>query len=115
MWIVTAKGFLSVVSNRDEQTPENALLVRSRVREDIEDYAGFVEGRTSTCPQIIEIPQADYEHRCTTSRELFAKYLEQHAMAIDYPNFKSEVAKTSVPQARIYERVWAVLRDLSSE
>jgi len=114
MWIVTTKGFLSVVSNRDERTPEDALLVRSRAREDIEDYAGFVEGRTSTRPQIIEIPQADYEHRCTTSRELFAAYLGQHATAIDYPNFKSEVAKTSAFRARIYQRVWSVLLDLGS-
>ena len=32
MWIVTTRGFLSVVSNRDERTPEDALLARSRAR-----------------------------------------------------------------------------------
>ena len=42
MWIITTRGFLSVVQNTDAKAPNEALLVRARVREDLDHFADFV-------------------------------------------------------------------------
>lgn len=46
MWIVTTKGFLSAVQNLDAKAPHEALLVRGRVRADLERFADSAAGRS---------------------------------------------------------------------
>ena len=111
MWITTTAGFLSVVQNLDSTGPGDAILVRGRVRADLEHLADFV-ARHGGRPAVTETPLSDYGYRLTTSREMFASYLTEQVGALNYPNFKNEVAKTDPCRARIYARVWEVLRDL---
>jgi hypothetical protein len=42
MWIITTRGFLSVVQNADAKASHEALLVRGRVRADLDHFADFV-------------------------------------------------------------------------
>jgi len=111
MWITTTRGFLSIVQNADAKAPHDALLVRGRVREDLDHFADFV-ARHGDRPAVIATPRFDYGYRLTTSRVMFAGYLAECVNALDYPNFKDEVAAADPERAHIYARVWGVLRDL---
>ncbi len=111
MWLVTTDGFLSVAQNLDSIGAGVTILVRGRVRADLEHLADFV-ARHGSRPAVTETPLSDYGYRLTTSREMFASYLTEQVGALNYPNFKNEVALADPRRARIYARVWEVLRDL---
>ncbi len=111
MWIVTTKGFLSAVQNRDAKAPHEALLVRGRVRADLERFADFAAGRGDR-PAVVESPDADYGYRLTTSRETLAAFLALCVDALDYPNFKNEIAKVDEERAHVYTDVWSALNGL---
>jgi len=111
MWIVTTNGFLSIVQNLDSTGPDDALLVRGRVRADLERFADFA-ARRGARPAVVESPDADYGFRLTTSREALAAFLVERVAALDYPNFKSEVAKGEPGRAHLYMDVWSALHGL---
>jgi len=111
MWLITTQGFLSVVRNLDSKGPHDALLVRGRLAGDLELFADFAAQRGKR-PAVIETSDADYGFRLTTSRDAFAAFVAERVVALDYPNFKSEVAKTDPERAHAYMDVWAALRGL---
>lgn len=111
MWLITTQGFLSVVQNADAKAPHEALLVRGRVREDLDHFADFV-ARHGERSGVVETPEADYGYRLTTARAVFAAYLADQVDALTYPNFKNEVAKTDPDRAHVYMGVWTALRRL---
>ena len=111
MWLITKNGFLSVVQNLDSKGPGDALLVRGRVRGDLEHFAGAA-ARLGERPEIVETPRADYGFRLTTSRAVLAAYVAGQVGALDYPNFKSEIAKDDPERAHVYMDVWSALRGL---
>jgi hypothetical protein len=111
MWIITTQGFLSIVQNTDSKTPSEALLVRGRVREDLEHFASFA-ARQSERPAVTSTPDFDYGYRLTTSREAVASYLVEQMGALNYPNFKNEVARRDPKRAHVYMGVWTALHDL---
>jgi hypothetical protein len=112
MWLLTTSGFLSVVRNLDSTGPSDALLVRGRVRVDLEQFADFAAARGPR-PAVVETPDADYGFRLTTSRETLTAFVAAGVAAIDYPNFKSEIFKTDPVRESVYEDAWAALRGLS--
>lgn len=106
MWLLTPRGFYSVVANNDD--PET-VLVRARVRGDLEELADLVGGL-----EILETPERDYRWRAVVSRTAWSGALVLLAAEIDYPNFKSEVAlRQGHERAGVYHEVWATLRGLS--
>jgi len=111
MWIITTSGFLSVVQNLNSTGPEDALLVRGRVRADLERFADFAAGRGARSA-VVESPDADYGFRLTTSREVLAAFVAERVAALDYPNFKSEIYKADPVRENVYEDAWAVLHGL---
>jgi len=111
MWLITTQGFLSVVRNLDSNGPDDALLVRGRVRADLERFADFAAQRGAR-PAVVETPNADYGFRLTTSRESLVAYLAEQVGALDYPNFKNEVARTDPRRAHVCMDVWTALRKL---
>ena len=111
MWIITTRGFLSIVQNADAKTPNEALLVRARTRADIDHFVDFAAAHGDR-PDVTETPDFDYGFRLTTSRTAFASYLSEYVEALSYPNFKNEVGKSNVNRAHLYTRVWSVLREL---
>ncbi len=105
VWLLTPRGFYSAVANRDD--PET-VLVRARVREDLEQLAGVV-GEL----EILETPDADYRWRTIVSRRAWTGALILMAAEIDYPNFKAEVARRQGHgRAGVYGEVWAALLGL---
>jgi len=112
MWLFTTGGFLSIVRNLNATGPEDALLVRGRVRADLERFADFA-GERGARPEVVASPEADYGFRLTTSRETLAAFAAGRVAALDYPNFKSEIYRTDPVREKVYEGVWGVLHGLS--
>jgi hypothetical protein len=106
MWLLTTSGFYSVVAHRDNS---DTLIVRTRLREDLEEL------RRSYLPdlEIVEGGDSDYEFRALVSRMEWEHAVRQLVGDIDYPNFKDAVdQRQGNHRARIYARVWMVLREL---
>lgn len=105
MWVTTTRGFFSVVAHRDK--PET-VLVRARVREDLEalaELAGPLD--------ITDTPDGDYGFRAEAARERWSAALVLLASEIDYGNFKNAVAeRQGHERAGVYGRVWSALREL---
>ena len=113
MWIATKSGYLSIVRNSNPDCPAaEEMLVRSRVREDLEYFAGYA---SSSAHYLVVrcTPEADYPYRLFCSRSAVARFLASQADEITYENFKSEIAKTDRPRALVYTRVWAALHGLT--
>ena len=105
MWLLTTRGFYSVVE--DHHDP-GRLLVRARVREDVEALADLIPGL-----EVEETPDRDYRFRASVTREDWASAAAQLARAIDYPNFKNAVAdRQGFERAHMYSGVWGLLLGL---
>jgi hypothetical protein len=111
MWLLTTRGFCSVVQDTTDPSGDT-LLVRGRVREDLEALAALAAGD----PEVLETPGHDYRFRLRLSREGFAGLAADLAREVDYPNFKDAVAeRQGAARARRYGEVWATLLGLQRE
>lgn len=105
MWVITTQGFYSAVAHRDEP---DCVIVRARTRDDIEALRRQIPDL-----EPFEDATADYRHRAVIDRAEWVAAVAQLASAIDYDNFKDEVAAEDGPaRASIYSQVWGVLRRL---
>lgn len=105
MWLITTRGFFSVVAHRDDA---DSVLVRARVRSDLESLAELVPGI-----EIEHTPRADYEWRASMPRSEWERVAAALAAEVDYPNFKNAVAELQgKTRASLYAEVWLTLRRL---
>ena len=98
MWLMTTRGFYSVVEHRDDA---DRLIVRARCRGDIEALAGLVSGMP------VELASADYAWRVEVTRSEWQAAMQVLVGEIAYPNFKSAIVDRDHHEA--YMRVWSVL------
>ena len=98
MWIVLNKSFLSIVKNRNN---ENQLLVRARVKGDIEKVFEDAD--------VFEDENADYKYRSYISRENVANVISNELLNIEYDNFKNSVSKNDTHRVSAYMNVWNAL------
>ena len=102
MWLITTRGFYSVVADHHE---DGHVLVRARVREDLESLADLIPGL-----EVEETPERDYRFRASVPRDVWAAAATALAGEIDYPNFKNAVADRQGPErAHVYSDVWVTL------
>ena len=105
MWVLTPRGFFSVVEDREDA---HFLIVRSRVRSDLDHLRDLLPDLRPW-----HDPAADYTWRARVERHQWAFALGMMAGEIDYPNFKDAVAdRQGSARARLYGRVWSVLLEL---
>jgi hypothetical protein len=110
MWIFTRIGFFSAVENTQDPA---TLLVRARVRADIEHLADRL--REQGCPcEVRETPDRDYRWRLIVPKAVFAEVVGALAAGIDYPNFKDAVHE-GTSRDRAYMRVWSAMRDIQDD
>ena len=103
MWIFTTIGFFSVVE--DPEHP-NTLKIRARAREDLE----ALRDRYLPDLEIVESSNTDYRFRAFVHRDEWEHAARSLAADIDYPNFKSAVAKRQGhSRAGRYARVWQIM------
>ena len=101
MWIFTPTGFVSAVYKN------NNLQVRARDAQSLQELANL------TASQIIKTPLADYPYRVSISKESFTEWISKQIEALDYPNFKSEIASTRGDNfAKPLNQVWSVMHDV---
>jgi hypothetical protein len=101
MWVFTTSGFVSAVYK------DGALQVRSRDRKSLQALS------KETNVAIIATPLADYPYRIAITNEQFSKWVSAQAMAVDYKNFKSEVADTlGYGFAKPLNQVWSAMHDV---
>ena len=104
--MLTTLGFFSVVQSRGDA---DTLLVRARVREDLERL------RDAHLPdlEILEHHGTDYRFRAIVPRAQWVWAATAMAAEVDYDNFKNAVAqRQGLVRARIYGRVWHELHEL---
>ncbi len=114
MWVFTTCGFYSVVKKSHSTADE--LEVRGRCRKDLE----VLKRKTGAKSKILANAGTDYPFRVRINREIWARFLAELAMEIDYPNFKDEVLFNKAESARarkrrhnVYHEVWKALLSLS--
>jgi UDP-3-O-acyl-N-acetylglucosamine deacetylase len=101
MWVFTTSGFLSAVYK------DGAMQVRARDRKSLEALS------KETAAAIIATPLADYPYRIAITNEQFSTWLSQQVMAIDYKNFKSEIADTrGYGFAKPLNKVWSAMHEV---
>lgn len=104
MWVMTTKGFYSVVETKD-----GMAMVRTRDRADLE---ALVDA-TGTAAPILETSHADYPFRVIVTKEEWARFVYDEARAIDYSNFKAAVTKRQGGLRHdVYMRVWSALHGI---
>tara|TARA_B100000242_G_C42744976_1_gene347468 strand:+ start:100 stop:411 length:312 start_codon:yes stop_codon:yes gene_type:complete len=101
MWIVLNKSFLSIVKNRNN---ENELLVRARVKGDIEKVFENAD--------VFEDENADYKYRAYIDRKNVADKISDELLKINYDNFKNSVSKDEYNRKNAYMNVWSALNKL---
>lgn len=115
MWVFTQSGFYSVVAyvppdegRHDQQ--EDFLLVRARVREDLERLRQWIPD-----VRIQEHEGADYRFRAVVAREEWKRILAGEVDSVNYTNFKNRVAERQGHERHdAYKQVWSALRRLQS-
>lgn len=100
MWIFLSNAYLSIVSCPTDRTK---LLVRARVRGDIERVFGSDHAVTKT-------PGRDYLYRATIPRRYVAAKMVCLVTDIDYGNFKDSVADNQYHDA--CSRTWFAMKAL---
>ena len=96
MWVMLNNSFLSVVENRNNK---NELLVRARIKGDIENIFNDVK--------TFEDEKADYKYRAFIPRDLVEKVIASQVASINYANFKGSISLDDEMRHRAYMRVWS--------
>jgi len=114
MWIVTQKGFYSIVAYDPERDPVDGpkpppgrnLLVRTRARSDLEALRRWIPALA-----VREDPMADYQYRAVVSRVDWDRVLTSEAGMVDYTSdFKGRVGQVlGSDREDLYTRVWGLL------
>lgn len=96
MWIFLNDAFVSVVAHRRRS---DLLMARARLLGDLQRAFG-------RC-LVWETTSADYRYRAVLTRKRVARAIAEHALSIDYDNFKDSVSEDARHAA--YMRVWEVM------
>jgi hypothetical protein len=104
MWVFTTTGFVSAVFK------DGAIQVRARDRQSLTPLA------KQTGAEIIATPLADYPYRIAITNEQFSQWVSAQAMAVDYKNFKSEIADVrGYDFAKPLNQVWSVMHEVEDK
>lgn len=102
MWLFTTSGFVSVVA-----CDADNVMIRARDKKSLKHFT------QKTKDVILHTPTADYPYRIIIARQRLATLLFEEGNAIDYPNFKSEVAvHRGGDFAHVLMKVWSAMHDV---
>ena len=103
MWVFLNNSFLSIVENRNNK---EELLVRSRVRGDIDKI--FPDSN------IFEMENSDYKYRSYLKKIEVSEKIREIVTNINYDNFKNSISKSEDQRHSSYLNVWNEMRKLQS-
>ena len=107
MWIFADTSFVSIVRPKNGKGREDLLVVRGRVKGDIE--ALFPKAKVQVTPA------RDYLYRALVSRKVVADVLAKRIMDIDYDNYKDAIKDKARDRHDAYLSVWWELMNLQRE
>ena len=107
MWLYLKTGFYSIVHK--PPCKEDELLVRVRSKVDIEKLQKQLKTKYQFDGEIIDSPQADYAYRMIVPREIFASFIANAAMELDYDNFKNTIRGKDYQRHDAYMRCWEAM------
>lgn len=94
MWIFSQTGFVSVVQHWDKP---DILVVRAREKQSLSGLSAALGA------PIVATPTNDYPFRLEAPKTLFADWVQDQVLNIDYANYKSKMSHT-----RGSEFAWAL-------
>jgi len=101
MWIFSETGFISAVRKADRP---DVITIRSRDKESLESIAALAD------VEVARSPYGDYPYRVFVDPQVFATWLSDVVLSLDYDNFKSHIAHTrGYDYAHELGRVWSVM------
>ena len=106
MWIVLNDAFLSIVDPGGQGPKGDNLLVRARVKGDLERVFGDKI-------KVVTLPARDYRFRAFIPRKRVSEIIAAQVAGISYPNFKNSVAENIRHDA--YSRIWGVMFGLQNQ
>ena len=98
MWIVMNDSFISAVEDRNNKMN---LVVRARVREDLENAFPKLKN------EIIESTDSDYKFRLFMAKQVLCGVMTTKIMNINYDNFKNSVKQNWRHNA--YIAIWSIM------
>tara|TARA_B100000989_G_scaffold284361_1_gene251116 strand:- start:12 stop:323 length:312 start_codon:yes stop_codon:yes gene_type:complete len=101
MWVFLNNSFLSIVENRNNK---DELLVRSRIKGDIE--------KVSPDSDVFEMENSDYKYRSYIKKTNVSNKLKNIVEGITYDNFKNSIPSDQSERHHSYLNVWTELRKL---
>ena len=106
MWLFTKYGFYSIVK---KPFPDVGMVyqVRARVKNDLEN----LKKAAGLDNKVYDSGFTDYRYRILANDEEYQKIMDAVSKAVDYPNFKSEVAKHKDQDEKLicYHKVWGAM------
>lgn len=100
MWLFTDNGFVSAV----RKDGSDNIAVRARDLQSLEELSELA-GK-----EVIENEGTDYRYRVIVPENVWADYVSNKALDIDYSNFKSRVYDSRGKKfAKLLGEVWAVM------
>lgn len=108
MWLATQHGYYSIVKKAKDE-----YHIRARVRKDLENLAEIV----AITHQIHCWESADYRYRIIVEEVDFLRIMAQFALALDYPNFKSQIARLPGQRDKLnaFHQVWEIMAGIQQE
>jgi len=105
MWIVMNDSYVSIVKDRED---DMGVVVRARVKEDLESLFG-----KDHAEDIIETDDSDYRFRLFLDQAYVAAVIEDRVMNIDYDNFKNSVKQSWRKMA--YTQIWNIMHRVQED
>jgi len=111
MWIAALTGWYSIVRKGGDG---KEWQIRARVKRDLLNLmvAARLNGQ-----EVIETPLGDYRFRILVNEEQLGRVFEALESSIDYPNFKSAIAKIRGQEKHLqaYHKIWATMAGLQPQ
>lgn len=101
MWILMNNSYFSIVKNNNR---ENSLIVKARIKGDIEKIFPKANVRENI--------GTDYKYRAFLPKWVVSKAIKKSIEAIDYDNFKDSVPLEDDMRHDVYFDVWLTLLKL---
>ena len=110
----TTKGFFSIVEHKKDP---NLVVIRARVRKDIESIKMLFEELGFEVSDVEENVSFDYRYRVLAGRSDWASVTVQLITDVGYTNFKNAVYETDSPEIKdkrheAYLDIWAIMHEL---
>ena len=114
MWVFTTRGFFSIVEHKKDP---NRVVIRARIRKDIEKVKTLFEEMGLEASDILESLNSDYKYRIFAGRIDWASVMTQLITDMEYTNFKNAVYEVDSREIRVkrheaYLDIWAIMHEM---